>query len=107
MTAENVLDGRALREPVTTNPSQDAIRGSSDLGPRGTGLSENFGYSKEEMTEKKAIPDSHPVDSTSEPSGQDVEAGGRKAALKLRLHRYYRLYFRHFLYAVIWLLFTG
>lgn len=107
MTAENVLDGVALREPATTNPPQDAIRRSCELGPRGIDSGDHFGYSKEEMTEKKAIPESHPVDSTSEPSGQDVEAGGRKAALKSRLRRYCNLYFRHVLYAAIWILFTG
>ncbi|KAL4780586.1 Na+ dependent nucleoside transporter C-terminus-domain-containing protein [Aspergillus varians] len=99
MTNETVLEGIAPKETVISS-SPDQIKGFSEPA---TGPDDNLSYKEE----KRVIPESHPVDSTSEPSGQDVEAGGRKAAFKSKARRYYKLYFRHVLYAVIWLLFTG
>ncbi|KAL2869840.1 NupC/NupG family nucleoside CNT transporter [Aspergillus lucknowensis] len=100
MTTENVLEG------VPPKDTEDSIRRSSQPTPPSAGLDDYFGSSKE-TSEKKSAPESHAIDNSSNPSGQDVEAGGRSAALKSRARRYFKLYFKHVLYAVIWLLFTG
>ncbi|KAL4821944.1 Na+ dependent nucleoside transporter C-terminus-domain-containing protein [Aspergillus spinulosporus] len=103
MANEDVLEGVAPRE---SSQPQEAIRHSHGHAPPAIGSDNHSSYAQEALAEKKAIPESHPLDNSSEPSGQDVEAG-RKAAFKSAARRYYKSYFRHFLYAVIWLLFTG
>ncbi|KAL4957330.1 Na+ dependent nucleoside transporter C-terminus-domain-containing protein [Aspergillus filifer] len=93
-------------EGVPPNEPQDSIKRSDEEAPPAN--DESYAYSKGEYpTEKKAIPESHPVDSSSEPSAHDVEAGGRKAELVAKLRRYDRLCRKHVVLAVIWLLFTG
>ncbi|KAL2814894.1 Na+ dependent nucleoside transporter C-terminus-domain-containing protein [Aspergillus cavernicola] len=104
MANENVLEGVAPKD-TTFNSAQDPIRRPSDTATPAT-ASDDLSYSKEATLEKKAIPESHAVDNSSDPSGQDVEAG-QPSALKMKAHRYYKLYFKHVLFAVIWLLFTG
>ncbi|KAL4875031.1 Na+ dependent nucleoside transporter C-terminus-domain-containing protein [Aspergillus karnatakaensis] len=105
MTNENVLQGVSPRDTAPTS-AQDSIRRPSEPAPA-ISSEDSHGYSKEEYSEKRAIPESHPVDNTSEPSGQDVEAGGRKAAFKSRARVYYKRYFKHVALAFTWLLFTG
>ncbi|KAL5337882.1 Na+ dependent nucleoside transporter C-terminus-domain-containing protein [Aspergillus crustosus] len=102
MANDHVLEGVSPKETTPTAP-QDPIRRSSETTPAGIST-ENI-YSKEESTEKRAIPELHAVDNTSEPSGRDVEAGrmGKFGELKRKL----RPFLKHFVYAFIWLLFTG
>jgi CNT family concentrative nucleoside transporter len=103
MANENVLEGVPPRE---SPQPQDFIRHSNGHAPPAISSDNHSSYAQEAFAEKKAIPESHPLDNSSEPSGQDVEAG-RKAAFKSAARRYYKSYFKHVLYAVIWLLFTG
>ncbi|KAL4913790.1 Na+ dependent nucleoside transporter C-terminus-domain-containing protein [Aspergillus aurantiobrunneus] len=97
MANENVLEGSPPKETATDSPP-DLIKRSSEPAVSAPGSDDSSSHLKQEHTEKKAVPESHPVDSNSEPSGQDVEAGGRKAAFKSRARRYYKLYFKH----VVW-----
>ncbi|KAL4808239.1 Na+ dependent nucleoside transporter C-terminus-domain-containing protein [Aspergillus unguis] len=102
MTNENVLQGVAPTSKPESSP-QDTIKRSEEPPP--PAFSADIDYTKEAFgKEPRTQVDSG---SGSEPSGQDVEAGGRKAALKSTAHRYYKAYFKHVLLAVIWLLFTG
>lgn len=97
MTNEHVLQGTA---PKIDSSTQDTIRRSEDSPSM---KDADLDCKKEAFPEEK----SHPVDSSSEPSGQDIEAGGRKAVLKSRARHYYSRFGNDFWLAVIWLLFTG
>jgi CNT family concentrative nucleoside transporter len=101
MTKDDVFEGVSPRDRTTDTP-EDPIRSSLPAE------SDDLSYSKEAYSEKKAIPDPHAVDTSSNPSGQDVEAGeGRFAGVKAQARHYKKLYLKHVLLAVTWLLFTG
>ncbi|KAL2845639.1 Na+ dependent nucleoside transporter C-terminus-domain-containing protein [Aspergillus pseudoustus] len=99
--ASDVFEGVSPKD-TTTNTPEDPIRSSQPASsPAG---SDDLSYSKEPYSEKRDIPDPHAADASSNPSGQDVEAGeGRFSGVKAQA----RHYKKHVILAVIWLLFTG
>ncbi|KKK19926.1 hypothetical protein P175DRAFT_0503988 [Aspergillus ochraceoroseus IBT 24754] len=106
MTNDGVLEGVTPKE--ISPASQDPISPSSHQGSPRTVSDDDLSCSKGADVEKKVIPESRPIDNSSENrSDRDVEATGRSSAMKMKLHRYYKLYFKHVALAVVWLLFTG
>ncbi|KAJ0425132.1 Na+ dependent nucleoside transporter C-terminus-domain-containing protein [Aspergillus carlsbadensis] len=103
MTKDDAFEGVSPKDKTTDTP-EDPIRSSLPALPA---ESDDLSHPKEAFSEK-AIPDPHVVDASSNPSGQDVEAGaGRFAGVKSQARHYKKLYLKHVLLAVTWLLFTG
>ncbi|KAL2812519.1 H+/nucleoside cotransporter [Aspergillus granulosus] len=101
-----MAQGSSVSEGVSpkdtaTNTLEDPIRTSQPASLPAE--SDDLSYSKEAFAEKKALPDA-----SSDPSGHDVEAGeGRFSGVKAQARHFKKLYLKHVILAVIWLLFTG